>query len=131
MFYTMGNSYANAGTRVEIPDSYLSAAKKRNGGSIKAAIDSFLAENGYLTADEMSAADAYAKDIVIERSQESKSHRKPDEAKRELVEGLYNYLSSLGKLDTVEVANVERQITFKIGNDNYELILTKKRQSKK
>ena len=131
MRYTLANTYANAGMTVDIPDDYLRSAKASNGGSVKAAIESYLGEHGYLTDAEMGAAADYAKAYVIEKSQENKSRRKPDDTKRALIAGMYAYLSSLGHLEGVEVTNAERIIAFSIGDDKYEITLSKKRAAKK
>ena len=125
MRYTLANTYANAGMTVDIPDDYLRSAKASNGGSVKAAIESYLGEHGYLTDAEMGAAADYAKAYVIEKSQEGTSRRKPDDTKRALIAGMYAYLSSL------EVTNAERIIAFSIGDDKYEITLSKKRAAKK
>lgn len=71
------------------------------------------------------------------RAKETKPReRKPNEEKREII----NYLAySLGECDkfdenfaeTVEIVNVEREITFKIGENAYSLTLTCHRKPKK
>ena len=63
--------------------------------------------------------------------------RKPDETKRALIRELNDFLSSLGNDDgplnmihDIEVTNIERVIAFSIGDDKYELTLSKKRKPK-
>ena len=63
--------------------------------------------------------------------------RKPDEVKRTLIQSFYQYLMSgqvsdaLGvSVQEVEVTNQERVIAFAIGEDNYEITLSKKRKAK-
>lgn len=67
---------------------------------------------------------------------QKKRERKPNEEKREII----NFLAySLGECDkfgenfaeTVETTNIEREITFKIGENAYSLTLTCHRKPKK
>ena len=57
--------------------------------------------------------------------------RKPDLVKRMLIEGLSKYMSeAYAEVKNVQVTNIERIIAFSIGDDNYELTLSKKRKPK-
>ena len=54
--------------------------------------------------------------------------RKPNEEKRALIQVLYNALNGY---DLVEIANIEKEITFKIGETAYSVTLTAHRKPKK
>lgn len=60
--------------------------------------------------------------------------RKPNEEKRTILtwlDDLFKTLSVDGMVSEVEIANVEREITFKIGENAYSLTLTLHRKPKK
>ena len=60
--------------------------------------------------------------------------RKPNEEKRTILtwlDDLFKTLSMDGMVSEVEIANVEREITFKIGENAYSLTLTLHRKPKK
>ena len=57
-----------------------------------------------------------------------KKERKPNEAKREIVETLRQAISELS--DNVTVTNIERQISFELDGETYEVTLVQKRKPK-
>lgn len=71
------------------------------------------------------------------RAKETKPReRKPNDEKREIIKYLVYSLGECDKFDenfaeTVETVNVEREITFKIGENAYSLTLTCHRKPKK
>ena len=71
------------------------------------------------------------------RAKETKPReRKPNDEKREIIKYLAYSLGECDKFDenfaeTVETVNVEREITFKIGENAYSLTLTCHRKPKK
>jgi hypothetical protein len=71
------------------------------------------------------------------RATESKPReRKPNEEKREIIKYLAYSLGECDKFgenfaESVETVNVEREITFKIGENAYSLTLTLHRKPKK
>ena len=71
------------------------------------------------------------------RAKETKPReRKPNDEKREIIKYLSYSLGECDKFDenfaeTVEIANIEREITFKIGKNDYSLTLTCHRKPKK
>ena len=75
------------------------------------------------------------------RATESKPReRKPNEEKRALIAAIASCLEDFHRndeedlvshVDLVEIANVEREITFKIGENAYSLTLTLHRKPKK
>lgn len=56
--------------------------------------------------------------------------RKPNEEKRDIINFLSETLANYAKFDELNVANVEREITFKIGENCYSLTLTQHRKKK-
>lgn len=125
MRYTLPKSYSNAGVAVEIPDKWLNDTRSKL-GSTKAAIDLYLFENGYMRQDEYDRE----KGNVTVTKKTSARKRQPDEAKRALISALYACLLESDDLKDVEVTNPERIIAFSLGEDNYEVTLSKKRKPK-
>ena len=125
MKYTLPKSYSNAGVAVEIPDNWLKT-KRAELGSTKAAIDLYLFENAYMRQDEYDRE----KSNVTSVKKTSTRMRQPDETKRAIIAALYACLLESNDIQNVEVTNVERVIAFSLGNDNYEVTLSKKRKPK-
>lgn len=68
------------------------------------------------------------------RAKETKPReRKPNDEKREIIQDLNDFLvnSCQDYINLVEIVNVEREITFKIGENAYSLTLTCHRKPKK
>lgn len=63
----------------------------------------------------------------------TKRERKPNEAKREIIAGLYEFITNaiVDDASDATVTNVERQITFTLGDESFELTLVQKRKPKK
>ena len=62
----------------------------------------------------------------------TKRERKPNEIKGNLIEFLENALKNSDfEVENVEILNKERQIAFKIGENDFELTLIQKRKPKK
>ena len=61
-------------------------------------------------------------------NKEGKRSKKKNETKAGLIEKLANFL--LENAENVEITNAERQITFTMGENNYELTLVQKRKAK-
>lgn len=63
----------------------------------------------------------------------TKRERKPNATKGGLIQELYNFLTTGSGFSTenVVVLNKERQIGFRIGEDEFELTLVQKRKKKK
>ena len=67
------------------------------------------------------------------RAKETKPReRKPNDEKRTIIQDLNDFLvnSCQDYINLVEIVNVEREITFKIGENAYELTLVQKRKPK-
>lgn len=68
------------------------------------------------------------------RAKETKPReRKPNEEKREIIQDLNDCLvnNCQNYINLVEIVNIEREITFKIGENDYSLTLTLHRKPKK
>lgn len=128
MLYTLPRSYSNAGVQVNIPDEWIKT-KRAETGSTKIAIDKWLFENGYMQPDEYEAEKAATEEKVEKDKPSTRRRRQPDETKRALISLLYSSLLD-SDAENVEVTNVERVIAFTIGEDKYEVILSKKRKTK-
>ena len=126
---------------INIPDEVFVQGRKE-GLSNRETIERYLSDEGYIvdpTVVELTAkAKANGAGVRAKGTTRKKPTRKPDEVKRMLIAGLYDYLCGLGETDvakinmihSVEVTNVERMIAFSIGDDNFELTLSKKRKPK-
>lgn len=122
---------------VNIPDEVLLQGRKER-LSVKETIERYLSDEGYIvdpTVEELTNKAKANKVNGAGRQQGEKKPRKapvrkPDETKRMLVAALENCLSSLGNTENVEVTNIERMIAFSIGEDKYEVTLSKKRKPK-
>lgn len=125
MKYTLPKSYSNAGVQVEIPETWLKS-KKTELGSTKAAIDLWLFENAYMREDEYTAEKANCPTPEKTKTRT----RQPDETKRALIAALYTCLLESNDIIDVNVTNPERVIAFSLGEDNYEVTLSKKRKPK-
>lgn len=122
---------------VEIPDEIIKKHKRTLGCTTSEAINLFLFDEGYIKNDEVTKLTNKAKangagKVKIGCKRKS-PFRKPDEVKRTLIQSFYQYLMSdaLGaNIQEVEITNQERVIAFAIGEDNYEITLSKKRKAK-
>ena len=68
------------------------------------------------------------------RAKETKPReRKPNDEKRTIIQDLNDFLvnNCQDYINSVEIANIEREITFKIGENDYSLTLTCHRKPKK
>ena len=68
------------------------------------------------------------------RAKETKPReRKPNDEKRTIIQDLNDFLvnNCQNYINSVEIANIEREITFKIGENDYSVTLTCHRKPKK
>ena len=120
---------------VNIKDEVL-AQGKREGLSMRETIERFLSDEGYIVDPTVTELTNKAKANGINNAGKTSSGkrkaptRKPDETKRMLIRNLEGFVSSLGMCENVQVTNIERIIAFSIGDDNYEITLSKKRKPK-
>jgi len=112
------------------------AQGKREGLSMRETIDRFLSDEGYIIDPTVSELTTKAKAAGINNAGKTSSGkrkaptRKPDETKRMLIAALKNCISTLGMTENVQVTNIERIVAFSIGDDKYEITLSKKRKPK-
>lgn len=135
MKYTFTNIDGHEKT-VNIGEDVL-AQGKREGLSTRETIDRFLSDEGYIVDSTVRELTEKAKSNGINNAGKVSSGkrkaptRKPDLVKRMLIEGLSKYMSeAYAEVKNVQVTNIERIIAFSIGDDNYELTLSKKRKPK-
>lgn len=123
---------------VNIPDEVLLQGRKER-LSVKETIERYLSDEGYIVDPTVEQLTEKAKANKVNgagrqtadgKKKRKAPTRKPDETKRMLVAALENCLSSLGNTENVEVTNIERMIAFSIGEDKYEVTLSKKRKPK-
>ena len=135
MKYTFTNIDGTQKT-VNISEDVLTQGK-REGLSTRETIDRFLSDEGYIVDPTVRELTEKAKSNGINNAGKVSSGkrkaptRKPDIVKRMLIEGLSKYMSeAYAEVKNVQVTNIERIIAFSIGDDNYELTLSKKRKPK-
>lgn len=137
--------YELNGKTINIPDEVINKSMTNLGLDKAGAIELYLFDEGLVGNDEAEAMTAKAKAVgPITRNQADKPkrkapERKPDLLKRELIEKIAASVeidveqisAESGKTYTLEVTNIERMIAFTIGDEKFELTLTKKRKPKK
>lgn len=133
MKYTFINEQDKQQT-VVVPDDYIKINTRNLGISTKEAIMMYLSDEGYISNDVVDELTSKAKDAKVgavgERKARKAPTRKPDEVKRAMIAALYEFVSSQENVENCNVTNIERMIAFSIGEDNYELVLQKKRKPK-
>lgn len=135
MKYTFTNIDGTQKT-VNISEDVLTQGK-REGLSTRETIDRFLSDEGYIVDPTVRELTEKAKSNGINNAGKVSSGkrkaptRKPDLVKRMLIERLSKYMAeAYAEVKNVQVTNIERIIAFSIGDDNYELTLSKKRKPK-
>jgi hypothetical protein len=121
---------------VNVPDEVIRKSMASLDISEGEAIELYLFDEGIVTNDEVEDMTAKAKAAgPVTRNQGEKTKRKapvrkPDEMKRTIVQGLFDYIAAEPSTEKIEITNVERMIAFEVGGEKYELTLTKKRKPK-
>ena len=114
---------------VNIPDEDIKRSKSAFGLSNKEAIDMWLVDEGYLSDPTVEELNAKAKANGVSAGSKKRTvHRKEDPVKRGLIASLYDYILMYDGVDSAAVRNPERIISFSLGENNYEVILQKKRK---
>ena len=107
---------------------------RKEGLSNREIIDRYLSDEGYIVDPVVTKLTEKAKASgagVKARAGACKAPtRKPDMVKRALIVALNDFLCDYEGADDVTVTNIERIIAFRIGDNNYELTLSKKRKPK-
>ena len=128
-----------AGTEktVNIPDQVFTQGRKE-GLTHRETIDRYLSDEGYIVdpvvAELTQKAKTNGAGVRAKGTERKKPTRKPDETKRLLIQmfkdALYENVIEEFTISNIEVTNIERIIAFQIGEDKYELTLSKKRKPK-
>lgn len=112
------------------------AQGKREGLNVRETIERFLSDEGYIVDPTVAELTTKAKNNGVNNAGKTSSGkrkpptRKPDEVKRALIVALNDFMCDYAGATDVTVTNIERIIAFSIGDDNYELTLSKKRKPK-
>ena len=126
--------YGESTKTVNISDDWIKKTKINLKLSTAEAIELWMCDNGYEENAEQQALNEKAKANKVlpdvGRKSRKAPERKPDETKRALIAGLAEYISLFDGVKSSEVTNIERIIAFQIGDDKYELTLSKKRKPK-
>lgn len=127
---------------VNISDEVLHQGRKE-GLTVKQTIERYLSDEGYVVNDVVAELTEKAKAAGVNnagrvmgaKNKRKAPTRKPDMVKRALIELLADTMRDSAPLPyevkDVQVTNIERMIAFSIGDDNYEITLSKKRKPKK
>lgn len=128
MKYTFADKDGKQRT-VNIPDDDIKRAKSAYGLSNKEAIDMWLVDEGYLTDPTVEELTAKAK-VNGPRAETKKRtvRRKEDPVKRALIASLFDFITLYDGVEVSQIVNPERIVSFTIGDDTYEITLSKKRK---
>lgn len=128
MKYTFADKDGKQRT-VNIPDGDIKRAKSAYGLSNKEAIDMWLVDEGYLENSVVEELNAKAKANGVGAGTKKRTvRRKEDPIKRQLIATLFDSLKIWDGIYNAEIRNPERIISFTLGNDTYEITLSKKRK---
>lgn len=131
-------TYNGKDKTISIPDEVLTQGRKEK-LTTQETIDRYLSDEGYIIDETVAELTAKAKANKVNTAghvQGEKKRkpptRKPDQTKRDLISKLNAFLADLNEITAgPQVINIERMIAFSIGEDDYELTLSKKRKPKK
>lgn len=128
MKYTFADKDGKQRT-VNIPDDDIKRAKSAYGLSNKEAIDMWLVDEGYLSDPTVEELTAKAK-VNGPRAETKKRtvRRKEDPVKRALIASLFDFITLYDGVEVSQIVNPERIVSFTIGDDTYEITLSKKRK---
>lgn len=145
MKYTFNNPESGKQQTVNIDDQWIQKQSVLLGITKREAIMMWLSDEGYISNDTVQelTAKAQANKVGV-KAQSDKPRKRPERKSDAEKRALINYLedcmkdliggSSLVELSRyvreVDVANPERVIVFTIGDDTYEITLSKKRKPK-
>ena len=119
---------------VNIPVEALEKIKRTTDAkTTQAAVEVWLSDEGYVinpVVSDLTAKASGASNRAASTKKRKAPTRKPDETKRMLIRELESCLSDVATTSEVEVTNIERVIKFKVGEDIYEVTLSKKRAPK-
>lgn len=127
--------YSKNGTKYNIPDDYLAKQMQLLKISKMEAVQLWLEDEGVEKNQEQEELDKKGKvfkaDHGIDKKRASVAReRKPNEEKREIIQWLADAIGEKEVKD-LKIAKVEREITFKIGENDYSVTLICHRPTKK
>lgn len=132
MKYTFINEAGKQQT-VNIPDEVFVQGKRERLTNAQI-IERYLSDEGYMVNEVVRELSSKAKaggvKVDADRKPRKAPVRKPDEVKRAMIAALAEFVKSQENVENLEVTNVERMIAFSMGDDNFELVLQKKRKPK-
>lgn len=132
MKYTFINEAGKQQT-VNIPDEVFVQGKRERLTNAQI-IERYLSDEGYMVNEVVRELSSKAKaggvKVDADRKPRKAPVRKPDEVKRAMIAALAEFVKSQENVESLEVTNVERMIAFSMGDDNFELVLQKKRKPK-
>lgn len=128
MKYTFANKDGKQRT-VNIPDDDIKRAKSAYGLSNKEAIDMWLVDEGYLSDPVVEELTAKANVNGFKAETKKRTvRRKEDPVKRALIASLFDFITLYDGVEVSQIVNPERIVSFTIGDDTYEITLSKKRK---
>lgn len=113
---------------VNIPEEDIRRSKSAFGLSNKEAIDMWLVDEGYLTNPVVEELNAKAANNKVSAPRKRSVKRKEDPIKREIIASLFDCIQEYAGVVDAAVRNPERIISFSLGEDTYEITLSKKRK---
>ena len=114
---------------VNIPEEDIKRSKSAFGLSNKEAIDMWLVDEGYLTDPVVEELTAKAKANGVGAGAKKRTvRRKEDPVKRALIASLFDFITLYDGVEVSQIVNPERIVSFTIGDDTYEITLSKKRK---
>lgn len=113
---------------VNIPEEDIKRSKSAFGLSNKEAIDMWLVDEGYLTNPVVEELNAKAAGNKVSAPRKRSVRRKEDPTKRAVIASLFDCIQEYAGVENATVRNPERIISFSLGEDTYEITLSKKRK---
>ena len=135
MTYKLGNK------TIKIPDADIKRSVEKLGITKEKAIQVWLEDEGYLENEEQEALEKKAKENRItatvhqaravnpEKKTQKERVRKDDPTKELIIAETAKFLEKYA--ENIQITNIGKLISFKIGEDDYEFNLIRKRKPKK
>lgn len=135
MTYKLGNK------TIKIPDADIKRSVEKLGITKEEAIQVWLEDEGYLENEEQEALEKKAKENRItatvhqaravnpEKKTQKERVRKDDPTKELIITETAKFLEKYA--ENIQITNIGKLISFKIGEDDYEFNLIRKRKPKK
>lgn len=137
MTYTLGS-----GKKINIPDDILASMVEKLELTREEAIQTYLEDEGYLDNEEQNALDKKAHDNRItatihqasaidktKKKTQKERCRRENPTKEMVIAEIAKILPNFA--ENVQILNAGKLISFKIGNDDFEIDLKQKRKAKK